>query len=170
MYTGSWRASPLTGRAQIQSCRGAPKTHTQTHTSVWGPNICVIPACTTSAALRLTCSLLQLSAAETMISSWSKCTSESRFKQMAEEVCTFVVSHNCVKKERQHRLLEENNDIHQADSYIKFHALSANLLTNHFPSCCYVQRQTANNLSATIKKSSVSLLFSRFTDGPAAGK
>lgn len=44
--------------------------------------------------LQLTCSLLQLSAADTMISSSLKRTSESLFRQTAEDVCSFVVSHS----------------------------------------------------------------------------
>lgn len=116
-----------------------------------------------SSALRLTCSLLQLSAAETMISSWSKSTSESRFKQMAEEVCTFVVSHNCGKKDRKQlkKKIRHMKSIRQTttSNFMHCQKICLQIISLHV---VMLQRQTANNLSATINKSSVSLSFSRW--------
>lgn len=121
-------------------------------------NICVISPYIAPVALRLTCSLLQLSAAEMMISSWSKSTSESRFKQMAEEVCTFVVSHNCGKKDRKQleaKIMKSNRQtatshfMHRQQICLQIISLDVVML----------QRQTANNLSATLNKSTVSLSF-----------
>lgn len=68
-------------------------THTVRHSLFFHP----VSLSFVFSPLRLTCSLLQLSAADTMISSSLKRTSESLFRQTAEVVCTFLVSHNYKK-------------------------------------------------------------------------
>lgn len=60
--------------------------------------------------LRLTCSLLQLSAADTMISSSLKSTSESLFRQTAEEVWTFLVSHNYKTGKKRYGKLQTSSE------------------------------------------------------------
>ncbi len=102
MCSGSWMTSPLTGTIRLLSCHYAPETHTHTQKTVSATPTGPIPflhsfSISPPFSLRLTCSLLQLSAADTMISSSSKRTSESLFRQTAEEVCTFFVSHNYKK-------------------------------------------------------------------------
>lgn len=100
--------SPLTGKGQTPSCRHAPDARRESDSWVWEPDSNVTSFIRFRSSFRLTCSLLQLSAAETMISSSLKRTSESLFRQMAEEVCTFVVSHNYKRKhqtgKREHNL------------------------------------------------------------------
>lgn len=132
-YTGSWTTSPPTGTASILSCHHAPDTHTHivlydsliqphhtclhlnshskktnTHSCFNQPNafysFIYSFSFSNSFPLRLTWSLLQLSAADTVISSSLKRTSESLFRQTAEEVCTFLVSHNCKKHTAGNRL------------------------------------------------------------------
>lgn len=133
MYTGSWMTSPLTGKGQTPSCRYAPDTHRKSDSWVWEPESNVASFIWFHSSFRLTCSLLQLSAAETMILSSLKRTSESLFRQMAEDVCTFVVSHNYKRKHQTGK--REHN----------FHSISCtgSSVTNHL-------KVTINKLSMFI--------------------